>query len=137
VEEAEALSVIDRLYEALGTFYSGGDEAPVRALLRSDVEWHVPGSSPIAGDYQGIDAVVGYFNRRRDLARGSYRMLLGEVLVGEEHVAVLTDGTAVVGGVEGRWTTLGLYRIDDGAVAGCWLLPLDGAAFDAIWSSEA
>ena len=63
-------------------------------------------------------------------------MLLGEVLVGEEHVAVLTDGTATVGGVQGRWTTLGLYRVRDGAVAGCWLLPLDGAAFDAIWSPD-
>ena len=136
MEEAEALGVVDRLYDALGTFYAGGAEAPVRGLLTEDVEWHVPGTSPIAGDYQGIEQVVGYFNTRRDLARGTYRMLLGEVLVGEEHVAVLTDGTATIGGVEARWTTLVLYRIRDGSVAGCWLLPLDGAAFDAIWSTD-
>jgi ketosteroid isomerase-like protein len=136
VEEQEGVAIIDRLYDALGAFYSGGAEEPVRKLLTGDVEWHVPGTSPIAGRYQGIDEVVGYFHRRRDLARGTYRMLLGEVLVGEEHVAVLTDGTATVGGVVGRWTTLGLYRVRDGVVAGCWLLPLDGAAFDAIWSQD-
>ena len=136
MEEAEGFGVVDRLYDALGTFYAGGAEEPVRELLTEDVEWHVPGSSAIAGDYEGIDQVVGYFNTRRSLARGTYRMLLGEVLVGEEHVAVLTDGTAVVGGVEGRWTTLVLYRIRDGAVSRCWLLPLDGAAFDAIWSAD-
>ena len=55
MEEAEALGVVDRLYDALGAFYAGGAEAPVRALLTGDVEWHVPGTSPIAGDYQGID----------------------------------------------------------------------------------
>jgi ketosteroid isomerase-like protein len=137
VEEAEGFGVIDRLYGALGTFYAGGAEAPVRELLTEDVEWHVPGKSAIAGDYRGIDAVVEYLNNRRSLARGTYRMLLGEVLVGEEHVAVLTDGTAVVGGVEGRWTTLVLYHVRDGAVSGCWLLPLDGSAFDAIWSPDA
>jgi uncharacterized protein len=137
VEEAEALGIVDRLYAALGVFYAGGDEAPVRELLNDDVEWHVPGGSPIAGHYQGIGQVVGYFNTRRALARGTYRMSLGEVLIGEEHVAVLTDGTASVGGSEGRWTTLGLYRIHDGSVAGCWLLPLDQASFDAIWSTEA
>lgn len=137
MEEAEALGIVDRLYDALGAFYSGGDETPVRELLADDVEWHVPGGSPIAGDYQGIDQVVAYFNTRRGLARGTYRMILGEILVGEEHVAVLTDGTAAVGGIQGGWTTLGLYRIHDGAVAGCWLLPLDQTAFDAIWSTEA
>jgi hypothetical protein len=46
----------------------------------------------------------------------------------------VTDGTATIGGVERRWSTVGLYRLRDGRVARCWLLPLDPKAFDAIWS---
>jgi len=57
------------------------------------------------------------------------------VLVGHNHIAVLTDGTAVIAGTERRWATVGLYRIEDARVAECWLLPLDPAAFDAIWSA--
>lgn len=135
MERAAALALLDELHRAFGTFYAGGEAEPVRALLTDDVEWHVPGRSAIAGDYRGVEAVFGYFRKRRDLARNSFRMFPREVMVGQEHVAVLTDGSAVVGGIERRWSTVGLYRMRDGRVAACWLLPLDAEAFDAIWSS--
>ncbi len=47
---------------------------------------------------------------------------------------MLTDGTAVLGGREHRWSTVGLYRIERGLIAACWLLPVDQAAFDRAWS---
>ncbi len=49
-------------------------------------------------------------------------------------IAVLTDGEATLGGVERRWSTVGLYRLDGEQVAECWLLPLDQAEFDDIWT---
>jgi hypothetical protein len=74
----------------------------------------------------------------RDIAAGTFRLHPGELLVGEgEHVAMLTDGTAVLDGVEHRWSTVGLYRLRGERVAECWLLPLDPAAFDAVWSRPA
>jgi hypothetical protein len=51
-----------------------------------------------------------------------------------DHIGVLTDGTATIAGKDHRWSTLGLYRIIDGRIAECWLLPLDPDAFDAVWS---
>lgn len=64
------------------------------------------------------------------------RMHPGDVLGGDsDRVAALTDGTAEVGGVQRRWSTVGLYQIRDGRVAGCWL-PLDPAAFDDIWTGS-
>ena len=53
-----------------------------------------------------------------------------------EHVAMLTDGTAVIGGVERSWSTVGLYRLRGERIAACWLLPLDPAAFDEIWAGS-
>lgn len=95
----------------------------------------MPGENVIAGDYQGIDAVMAYFARRRDLAQQTFRMHPGEVLTGDgDHVAVLTDGTAIIAGHERRWSTVGLYRLRGDRVAACWLLPLDADAFDAAWS---
>jgi ketosteroid isomerase-like protein len=136
MDREAAAQLLGRLHAAQGSLYAGGDPAPVRALLAEDVVWHVPGRNAIAGEYRGIDAVMDYFARRRDLAHQSFRLHPGELLVGRgEHVAVLTDGTAVLGGVERRWSTVGLYRIRGGRIAACWLLPLDPEAFDEVWAA--
>jgi ketosteroid isomerase-like protein len=138
VERERALALLDRLHEAQGSFYAGGPDGPLRALLADDVVWRVPGDNAIAGDYFGADAVMAYFARRRDLAARTFRMHPGDVLVGEgDHVAVLTDGVAVLGGEERSWSTVGLYRFAGDRVAACWLLPLDLVAFDAVWRTAA
>jgi ketosteroid isomerase-like protein len=126
---------IDRFHEALHKFYAGGESAPLRKLLEEDVEWHVPGASAIAGDYRGIEAVLEYFDKRRELSGQTFRMSPREVLAGDEHVAVITDGTVTLDGLERSWATVGLYRLRGDRIAACWLLPLDPVAFDAIWSS--
>jgi hypothetical protein len=134
---AQAERVLARLHEAQAGFYAGGPPDPLHDVLTADVRWVVPGDNAIAGDYSGIDAVIDYFARRRDLAARSFRMHPGDVLVGDgDHVAVLTDGTATIAGAERRWSTMGLYRLRGERVAACWLLPLDPAAFDAIWQRE-
>jgi ketosteroid isomerase-like protein len=131
---AEAQRVLARLHGAQAGFYAGGPADPLHDVLTDDILWVVPGTNAIAGEYRGIDAVLDYFARRRDLADRTFRMHPGDVLVGEgDSVAVLTDGTATIGGVERRWSTVGLYRLRGERVAACWLLPLDLAAFDAIW----
>jgi ketosteroid isomerase-like protein len=135
MEHADAVRVLARLHDAQGVLYAGGDEAPVRAVLTEDVHWHVPGRNAIAGDYEGIDAVLAYFRRRRDLAGRTFRMHPGDVLTGAgDRVAVLTDGKATIDGTERRWSTVGLYELRGDRVAACWLLPLDPGAFDEIWS---
>jgi len=136
MDRATAAETLRRLHATQGEFYACGDAAPLRALLTDDIEWHVPGSSPIAGDHVGPEAVMDYFARRRDRAARTFRMEPGDLLTGDgDRVAVLTDGLATLGGREERWSTVGLYRLRDGRIAGCWLLPLDPAAFDRIWSA--
>jgi ketosteroid isomerase-like protein len=134
---AQAERVLARLHEAQAGFYAGGPPEPLHDVLTEDVRWLVPGSNAIAGDYRGIVAVIDYFARRRDLAGRSFRMHPGDVIVGAgEHVAVVTDGTATIAGAERRWSTVGVYRVRGERVAACWLVPLDPAAFDAIWQGE-
>lgn len=133
----DAIALLDALHAAQNEFYSGGSDAGLRRLLTPDIVWTVPGDSPIAGVYRGIDDVFAYFARRRDLASGTFRMHRRDVLVGEtRRVAALTDGTATLDGREHEWSTVGLYDItEDGRIRACWLLPLDQRAFDAVWSS--
>ena len=72
---------------------------------------------------------------RRDLAAGTFRLHRRDVLVGDgDRIAALTDGRATIAGAEHHWSTVGLYDVTGQQVAACWLLPLDPAAFDAIWT---
>ena len=133
----DAIVLLDRLHEAQNEFYAGGSDAALHELLAAGITWTVPGDNAIAGTYRGLDEVLEYFRRRRDLADRAFRMQRIDVLVGEgNRVAALTNGIATIGGVEQRWSTVGLYDIVDRRIAACWLLPLDQRAFDAIWSDQ-
>jgi len=126
---------IERLHLAQRDFYAGGSGERLRELLTRDIVWTIPGRNAIAGRYEGIEQVMAYFERRRELASRSFHMHTREILAGEgDHVAALTDGRATLGGVERRWSTVGLYQVRDGQIAACWLLPLDPEEFDRIWA---
>jgi len=112
--------VVDRLYAAL----FAGDPGSVRELLTDDVEWHVPGAV-----HRGRAAVLGYFVARRE-----GRLAPLEVLSGEDHIAVIVLGTVTKDGLERSWSEVALFRLQDGLVSECRVLPLDQAAYDAIWS---
>jgi hypothetical protein len=125
-----------RLHEAQATIYAGGLSEPLKDLLAPDVVWHVPGDNPIAGVYEGVDSVLEYFARRRDIASGTFTIHPVDVLMGAgAHVAALTDGAVILQGVTRKWSTVGLYRFHADLVAACWLLPLDPREFDFIWTA--
>lgn len=134
----EAAELLRRLHAAQNDFYGGGGTAALRELLSPEVSWHVPGRNAIAGDYQGIEEVLDYFARRRDLAARTFRMRPRGLLTGPgAWAASLTDGEAVIGGRTVTWSTVGLYRLDGGRVAECRLLPFDPEAFDTAWTGPA
>lgn len=137
LDQDRAATFLKALHRAQEDLYSGGTVDAVRSLLTPDVVWHVPGTSPIAGRHEGIEEVVAYMCRRRDLADKTFRMHLREILIGEGDVfAALTDGHAVIGGRAREWSTVGLYRLRGDQLAECRLIPFDAAEFDAIWAGD-
>lgn len=135
MDRPSAEALLGRLHAAQNHFYGGGNAAGLRDVLAPDVTWTIPGSNAIAGTYRGLDAVLEYFTRRRAIANSTFRMHRRDVLVGASGtIAALTDGTASIAGRQRSWSTVGLYDVRDGLVAACWLLPLDAAQFDEIWS---
>ena len=69
-ETPDAKAVVDEFLSRQREVYAGSDLSTVEALLADDVVWHVPGSSPIAGDHRGREAVLAYFRTRRELREG-------------------------------------------------------------------
>jgi ketosteroid isomerase-like protein len=136
MNRAKAIKLLERLHHAQNVFYAGGPSGPLAALLAPAITWTVPGRNPIAGTYHGVDEVLGYFARRRDIAGRTFQLTRRDVLVGEgDNIAALTDGSATIGGAAHHWSTVGLYRAVDERIVACWLLPLDQNVFDAIWSA--
>jgi ketosteroid isomerase-like protein len=113
--------------------YEGGPAEPVRELLATDVVWHVPGTSAIAGDHRGREAVMRHFERRRRLAGGRMTIVEHAQLARGDTVVRLADGEVELDGERLRWRTAGVYRMAGAKVAEAWLVPLDLAAFEEIW----
>jgi uncharacterized protein len=132
-----ARALLARWHAAQGDFYAGGSSAALSELLHPEVAWHVPGHSPIAGDYHGVNEVLAYMARRRDLADHTFRMHARELLVGDvDRIASVTDGTATIRGEQRSWSTVGLYRLEDGHIRECLLIPFDQEAFDRVWTNQ-
>lgn len=132
---AEARAVVERFLARQREMYAGGQLAAVEELLAEDVVWHVPGSSPIAGDHRGREAVIGYFRLRRELAGGAIRITKEGEAHHEEALVQLADGRARLGGREVAWRTAGVYRVAEGRIAEAWLVPLDQEHFDRVWAA--
>jgi ketosteroid isomerase-like protein len=130
--------LVAELHRRQGEMYSGGPVDPVVELLASDIVWHVPGSSPIAGDHCGSEQVIAYFELRRRLASATMRMRPGESMAAGDAVVQFVEGSAVLAGRRVSWQTLGAYRVDAARrrVREVWLVPLDSELFDRIWSGD-
>jgi acyl-CoA thioesterase FadM/ketosteroid isomerase-like protein len=134
-EAPDAEAVVEEFLSRQREMYAGGDLEAVQELLAEDVVWHVPGTSPIAGDYRGREAVTGYFRLRRGLAGGAIRVAKRGEAHHDEALVQLADGRAPLGGREVLWRTAGVYRVADGRIAEAWLVPLDQEHFDRVWGA--
>jgi len=129
--------LIRDFHDAQNRFYAGGDQGQVRAMLAEDVAWHVPGRSAIAGVYRGRDEVLRYFVARRKLAHGTFRIVVHRILADDERTVIFAGGQVQRDGETCAWEMVGVFRIADGKIAECWVLPYDQYSFDEIWSPAA
>ena len=132
-----AAELVAELHRRQNEMYSGGSVDSVVELVAEDIVWHVPGSSPIAGDHRGAAEVIAYFERRRQLASATMKMEPGGLLEMGDAVAQSVTGSATLDGEPVTWQTVGVYRVDleHGRIREVWLVPLDSDLFDRIWSS--
>lgn len=69
------MTLVRRGYAAFNT----GDVDTLVELFSTDVVQHVPGHSPLAGTYKGIEAVLGYYAKLSELTDGTFRADLVDV----------------------------------------------------------
>jgi uncharacterized protein len=82
--------LVRRAYEA----FQRGDLDALRDYVAPDIKYHVPGRNQVAGDFEGVDAVLDLFRRVAELSGGTYRVELHDILSNDEHVVALARQSA-------------------------------------------
>jgi len=128
---ARNADLIQRAYDA----FARGELPAVFGILHQDITWHVPGSSPLSGDYKGHGEVGGFFARTMELSAGTFTIDIQDVLARGDRVVVLCTVSAERHGQSWSSDEVHIWRVaGDRAVD---FREFQGAeqAEDAFWSS--
>ena len=123
--------LLRRGYEA----FAKGDIPAVLAIFDEDITWHVPGRSPLSGDYRGHDEVVGFFATAMELSGGTLRVQLDEIIGDGDKVVALTTVTAERNGRSWSSPEVHVWRMPDGRAVEFREFQGDQQAEDDFWSS--
>jgi uncharacterized protein len=123
-------ALVRRGYEAFNT----ADVATLLQVFADTTIWHEPGHSPISGDYQGLDQVLGFFGTLAEGSGGTFRASLHDVVANDDHVVGLHSSDAERDGRETRSQTVLVFHVRDGRVAETWSHHYDQHEFDEFWA---
>ena len=123
--------VVCRLYSA----FQAGDNDAARDCFTEDVVWHLPGRSPLAGDYVGFDRIATeFFGRIRELTSGTFKVEVLEIFPGDHRVVVLQRTSGERGGRKLDILICQLMTLRDGRIADVRGFQADQYALDAFWA---
>lgn len=123
------------LIRAAYAAYASGDIDKLRQeFLAPDIRGHYPGTSPLAGHYQGADTIADSLGLRGQLSGGTHRLELHGVLAIDEHVVALHTARAERSGRRLEISEAMVFHITDGKVTEVWTLHTDPQAVDEFWS---
>ena len=122
--------LVRRGYEA----FNNADVDTLRQLFADTTIFHEPGRSPISGDYQGLDQVLGFFGTLAERSGGTFRATLHDVVANDEHAVALLGVSAEREGKTLKDNTVQVWHIKDGKVTESWLHPSDAYASDEFWA---
>jgi ketosteroid isomerase-like protein len=103
-------------------------------FFAKDIRWHYPGTSPLGGDYDGVDQVTGWLLRTYEACWGSITVEVHDVVANDEHAVALTTVRAERKGRSLQDDTVQVFHITDGKATEVWTYPRDQYASDVFWS---
>jgi ketosteroid isomerase-like protein len=127
----------ERLLRTLYEAQAGGDLEGYFELRAEDFTMHIPGSSPIAGEYRGKEDMRRHFREIAELSGGSFRTSVHDVLGSDGHAVGLINATAERGGEVRDIPRVHVWHVREGRLSALWLHPADQKWFDEYWSGGA
>ena len=128
---AQNAELIRRGYAAFARAYL----PTVFDIFDQDITWHVPGSSPLSGDYKGHGEVGGFFARTMELSGGTFAIDIQDVLAQQDQVVVLCTVSAERHGQSWSSPEVHVWRVAGGRAVAFREFQGDEQTEDAFWSS--
>jgi ketosteroid isomerase-like protein len=122
--------VVRRLYDT----FARGDMETAKSCFVRDAVWHLPGRSPIAGDHQGVDAIIRFFGKLKELSGGTFKAELTDVVANDRYAVALQHATGTRGTKRLDVTACQVMRIQDGKILEVRGYYSDQYALDDFWS---
>ena len=115
--------------------FKNQDFETLNELFADDIIWHVPGTSPLAGDYKGKEEVFGFFGKTIEMSGGTFSLETHDFFANDERGVVLATVTAQRGGKTLNSRQANVMRFDDqGRVAEFWNFLEDTEVASEFWS---
>jgi uncharacterized protein len=98
-----------------------------------DIVWHIAGTGPLAGDYEGIAQVMEVLGRISALAEGTVQPDLHDVLVSNDHTVALASIRAQRAGKELQLNLVHVIHGENGKATEIWTHSSDPAGAAEFW----
>ena len=103
-------AIIRKAYED----FASGNIPAVFAAFDPMITWHVPGHSPLSGDYRGHEELGGFFGRTMELSGGAFSIDVHNVLADGDVVVALVTVNAQRNGVSASFPEVHVWRMRNG-----------------------
>ena len=114
---------------------SASDITAMVEMIADDAKWHVPGTSALAGDYEGKEEILTrWFGPAMPEGMTSWQSELHAVLADDDHTVALIRNTVSRGGETFQLDTVFVAHVAGGKVTEAWVTPVDLAVFEAVWT---
>jgi ketosteroid isomerase-like protein len=120
------------VYRRTADAFRAGDRDTLTELIDEDVVWHVPGSSAMAGDIHGREAVFQFLERLREVTDGTFALKEHDVLESDDHVVALSHMSAVYERGSVSVDVVSVFHFKGGRQQERWFHPSDIAAWDQM-----
>ena len=114
--------------------FANGDIPAVLEAFDTSITWHVPGHSPLSGDYQGHDEVVGFFKHTLALSGGIFAIEVQHLLAEEDVVVALVTVKAERNGRSVAFPEVHVWRLAKEKVTEFREFQGDEQTEDRFWS---
>ncbi len=124
----------DLVRAASAAFGRGDLSALQNQFFDENIIWHVAGTGPLAGDYQGIAQVMGMLGKISELTGGTVQPELHDVLISGDHTVVLVAVRAERLGKQVQLNLVHIIHSQDGKATEVWTSSSDPAVAAGFWA---
>ena len=114
--------------------FAKGDIPAVLETFDASISWHVPGHSPLSGDYKGHNEVVGFFKHTMELSGGVFGIEVHHVLAEDDVVVALVTVKAERNGQSAAFPEVHLWRLVNAKATEFREFQGDEQTEDRFWS---